>query len=101
MPNTVEEFAALGTYLGAQSVTGSQPGGHQQVWVGLENKGGKWLWLDDILSVRYIKWSLGEPNGDGVCATIRKDNGALNDLDCNHWKMSSVCQPRCKYSNIK
>ena len=97
MPKTEQEFAALGTYLGSRTVTGSQPGGYMQVWVGLERQGDEWKWLDEICSVSHVEWSPREPSGDGVCATMRKDSGTLNDLNCNRWKMSSVCEPISKY----
>ena len=101
VPRTSEEFAALRTFLDDQSVTGSEPRGYQQAWIGLERWGGMSLWLDETEFAEIDRWAPGQPSYDGNCVSIMNDTGIhwmLNDIGCDLFKLSSVCQPRRKYS---
>ena len=71
-----------------------------EYFIGLRKDGrsGQWGWLSNKnTSQTGLPWAIGEPNGDGNCATMYKnyrgDHGKYNDLGCTtHRGPGYICE---------
>lgn len=70
-----------------------------EYFIGLRKDGrsGQWGWLSNKnTSQTGLPWALGEPNGDGNCATMCKDYlgnyGKYNDVGCTTWWPGYICE---------
>ena len=66
-------------------------GGTNYAWIGINDKGGSWVYTSSGTELEFENWHSGQPTNYGDCVRVDSHNGQWRNANCNQQKFF-ICE---------